>query len=311
MTKTGGSSEKINYFLRLKKQIERKIFIETFQLLHPKINISDYRYFGLGSIYFVDFILFHKYLHINKMISIEGDPDELKRASFNKPYDFIDLFPSMSTKFLERDIDWKEKLFIWLDYDLWLESESAKIFTRDINIVARNAKRYDFFLISIDCRVDDKEKFKTLMYDLDLKITYKDATATNLPSTLNMFVREYMQKGLNKRADRMTYLQLFNLTYKDTAKMYTFGCIFLDENEVDDFKIFCAKKQFKFINFEGKPIDIDCPIITPREKYYLDSCINKQRECRVEEKKVAISKEKIKAYEKYYKYYPQFVESIY
>jgi len=55
------SFEKINYIFRPKKQIERKILIELFQKIQNtlNINISEYQYIGLGSIYYYDFILFH------------------------------------------------------------------------------------------------------------------------------------------------------------------------------------------------------------------------------------------------------------
>ena len=76
-SKPSPSFEKVNYLLRLKKQIERKIIIEAFQSISPIIDISEYRYFGLGSIYFADFILFHKYLNIKKMTSTEYNEDDV------------------------------------------------------------------------------------------------------------------------------------------------------------------------------------------------------------------------------------------
>ena len=67
------SFKNINYMFRPKKQIERKIFIELFQKIQHALdtNISEYQYIGLGSIYYYDFILFHKYLKIRDMISLD------------------------------------------------------------------------------------------------------------------------------------------------------------------------------------------------------------------------------------------------
>ena len=68
------SFEKVNYLLRLRKQIERKMIIELlekFNGIKPIKQISEYHYVGFGSVYFADFILFHKYLHINYMTSLE------------------------------------------------------------------------------------------------------------------------------------------------------------------------------------------------------------------------------------------------
>jgi len=74
------SYEKVNYQLRFKKQIERKIIIETLHYLHC-IPIEKYHYLGLGSVYFADFILFHKYLHIKKMTSIDDKKDDKNRST--------------------------------------------------------------------------------------------------------------------------------------------------------------------------------------------------------------------------------------
>jgi hypothetical protein len=43
----------------------------------------------LGSPYFVDFILFHKYLNINDLVSIEREVSKKERFEFNIPYSGI------------------------------------------------------------------------------------------------------------------------------------------------------------------------------------------------------------------------------
>ena len=85
------SYEKVNYLFRLKKQIERKLIIETLQSIDPTIGIKRYHYVGLGSIYFADFILFHKYLNIKKMTSIDDKSEDEERFRFNRPFGFIDF----------------------------------------------------------------------------------------------------------------------------------------------------------------------------------------------------------------------------
>ena len=85
------SFEKINYMLRPMKQIERKITIEILQELQEKIsNFDNYRYIGMGSIYYYDYILFHKYLKIDKYTSIDNKPTP-NRFRFNKTQYTCDL----------------------------------------------------------------------------------------------------------------------------------------------------------------------------------------------------------------------------
>lgn len=102
------SFEYINYMFRPKKQIERKIIIEILQELEKEISLSKYLYIGFGSIYYYDFILFHKMLNINKFLSID-DKSTIKRFNFNRPYDFISFENRISTDFLNEH-DWKKIL---------------------------------------------------------------------------------------------------------------------------------------------------------------------------------------------------------
>ena len=98
---------------RPKKQIERKMLIEFLQNIQHKLNInlSEYQYIGLGSIYYYDFILFHKYLNISDMISLD-DKDYPKRFEFNKPFDFIEYKNISTSEFLPNN-ELDKKLFIW------------------------------------------------------------------------------------------------------------------------------------------------------------------------------------------------------
>ena len=81
------SFTRFNYLVRPSKQVERKLFIEAFhRLAVGGFAWSDYIYVGLGSVYFADFILFHKYLYINRMICVEAESIP-KRMRFNRPFD--------------------------------------------------------------------------------------------------------------------------------------------------------------------------------------------------------------------------------
>jgi len=113
------SFEYVNYMFRPKKQIERKIIIEILQELKKEIPLSEYLYIGFGSIYYYDFILFHKMLNMNNLLSID-DKSTRRRFEFNRPYDFILFENKISTNFLS-EYDWKQKTALWLDYDYKLE----------------------------------------------------------------------------------------------------------------------------------------------------------------------------------------------
>ena len=77
------SFEKFHYLLRPSKQVERKLLIETcHRLARANYRVSEYTYIGLGSVYFVDFVLLHRYLYIDDMICVEREAIP-KRMKFN------------------------------------------------------------------------------------------------------------------------------------------------------------------------------------------------------------------------------------
>ena len=107
------SFDVINYSLRPNKNIERKLIFESLRLMDNLFEFSSYRYVGMGSLWFVDFILAHKMLHINNMVSIER-PEYAKRVEFNKPYNCISIEAGDTTHVLPT-IDLQKQLdLVWL-----------------------------------------------------------------------------------------------------------------------------------------------------------------------------------------------------
>jgi hypothetical protein len=327
------SYKKVNYLLRLKKQIERKIIIEVFQKLnrHPDIPINEYCYFGLGSVYFADFILIHKYLNIENMISIEINKEDKKRFLFNKPYKFIKFETMASTELLEKDKfdklkwKWNNNLLIWLDYDTKLSVDSCGgIMIPDFTIIGKKAKNYDIFITTIECWEGAKETKdaikheqikKYLLLPEDFVSNSDNLKSENSPRILNKFIRGCIREGFkNYKRHEIDFIQIFHFAYKDTALMYTFGCIFTPSNKVNEFKKFCRENKIEYYEENDEPEKIDCPIITPKEKYFIDSCVKINKNCiTCDERAIqtGLKRKEIDKYINYYKHYPQFFEAIY
>lgn len=91
MAEPSNSFKQFDYSLRPSKQVERKVMIEVLhRLSEAGYAISEYKYLGFGSVYYVDFLMFHKYLFIENMVCVEWG-DVARRMRFNKPYKFIKL----------------------------------------------------------------------------------------------------------------------------------------------------------------------------------------------------------------------------
>lgn len=327
------SYKRVNYLLRLKKQIERKIIIEVLQKLnrHASIPINKYHYFGLGSVYFADFILLHKYLNINHMISIDSREEDEKRFLFNKPYKFIRFKILYSTELLEKDKyeyldwDWNNKMIIWLDYDVQLSMNWADAFIiSDFTTIAKKAKFYDIFITTIECwrnvpEIKNAYRYKNISKYLSLDESFfsnnENLEPEKSPIILNDFIRGCLKAGFGryKRSD-IDFIHLFNFAYEDTALMYTFGCIFVPKKELIEIKKEFKKLGVTYFGEKSKPEIIDCPLLTPYEKYTIDSSLKKEGDRVVfdsEAEQIGLTKKMIRKYIKYYKYYPQFFEAVY
>lgn len=302
------SYEKVNYLLRLKKQIERKLIIESISKLTPIIDITKYRYIGFGSVYFADFILFHKYLNIKLMSSIDKEESDEQRFNFNKPFAFIDFKISDSSAYINTNIKWEENLFIWFDYDMPLSLDMIA----DIKHVSAKAKPLDIFIITIEAEpltIEQAEKFAE-MFGLYVKSSdIKKNAVEALPKILNEIINSSIKEGLEIQPARIEYLQLFNITYKDTKKMYTFGGIYFQNDQ--DVSIKSMLSGINFISHDENIVNINCPLLTPKEKIVLDSLIKSESVCEDVEGITGLNEEDINRYAKYYKYYPQYFESIY
>ncbi len=331
MKKSKPSFEKINYIFRPKKQIERKILIELFQKIQNTLNIpiSEYQYIGLGSIYYYDFILFHKYLNIRDMISLD-DKENFNRFEFNKPFDFITFKNMSTTDFLSND-DLYKKSFIWFDYDSSLirYNKRNKTFLntetifKDIQIFTKKSKELDLFVLTVNIKIRDtlfeSPRFKKAFideYDEYLSDQYKkvnNITFEKYPWIIQNIIVNIFRN--NEQFHPVKFRKLFSFIYRDGAPMYTIGGIFSENNLSSNL---LAKKDNFFETDENKFVDINVPLLTYYEKMTLDKNI-----LNIEENMSSLNKEKIiemlgfemepyelRSYLDYYRYYPQYYEGI-
>ncbi|MDD4898380.1 MAG: hypothetical protein PHY70_03210 [Methanocellales archaeon] len=325
------SFELINYMLRPKKQIERKIIIEILQELDKEIGISNYIYVGFGSIYYYDFILFHKFLNMNKLVSIDDKSTE-KRFKFNRPYDFISFEKKNSTDFLSK-FNWDQKAVLWLDYDYKLKDSVLS----DLKIIANNCKNKDILMITLNafCTTEEKKREKDSKEFYNSFGRYvspgykarKYFTPRYLPLLLQNVITNYLETMCEYRD--IKFYKLFSFNYKDTTNMFTIGGIFDDNDELNNKdwnnKFVCNGEDIK---------DINVPILTYCEKFYIDSHIEElKREIEKIEKNTKIpnfrEKERkmtekineilpfelssfydLKKYLECYRHYPQYYEGI-
>src|SRR5438132_3338031 len=155
MDRPTNSFKQFDYGLRPSKQVERKIIIEVLHALaRADCDVSTYTYLGFGSVYYVDFVMFHKHLFIDDMICVEWG-DIPRRMRFNQPFRFIRLKLMPLSEFIPR-IRPRTRYFVWLDYDWALDPDML----RDIDGCMNQLAPQSLFLITIDARAKlPKEEF--------------------------------------------------------------------------------------------------------------------------------------------------------
>lgn len=136
------SFDAINYSVRLRKNIERKLIAELLQSIGKAFPIADYQYVGMGSLWFSDFVVLHKALGIRKMWSIEKYSP--KRAAFNNPLGFIKVLPGEIKDELPKLMAANVNSIVWLDYDHDLRDGIVG----DLQQIGMHASCGDIFIIT-------------------------------------------------------------------------------------------------------------------------------------------------------------------
>ena len=282
------SYKKINYNLRMAKTVERKMFIEAFRKLSVFQKIEKYRYVGFGSTYFNDFILYHKSLGLNNMVSIEKEINESDRFTFNKPYSCIKLNFGTSTLVLPT-LSWDEKTILWLDYDNDLNDSILS----DINSFVASAKSGSMLILTIKahpCLIntnDEKERQEKRLLDIQKRIAQEKIPPTLTGKNLNLYSLHKVYRniifneiescllqrnGLLSEENKFRANQIFNILYQDGARMLTLG--FVLYSKMDDTKMNDASfEDLNFFSNTEKTFNIEIPNLTLKELKFLDSLL--------------------------------------
>lgn len=324
------SFEKINYSLRPAKSIERKMILQFCSRLSPFDFVENYHYIGFGSIYYSDFILFHKMLNIQKMSSIEFERNE-SRARFNLPFNCINLLAGHCNIQLPKTINKDEKNITWLDYDSPLSSSALD----DIQTYAGKTSSGSMLLVTFNANPDENPclggnidaLFEYRKSELKKRISEKkipeiskslQLNRKNLHKLYREIVINEIEETLAKRnrkvipSEEIIYKQVLNFDYADGSKMMTLGFIFFQQLDTAKFSQCKFEELGQYCN-DSEAYKINAPKLTSEEIRALNKILPKREG--VPYKIPTINNGKFeKACEEYadvYQYFPQFTELLY
>jgi len=318
-----GSYSKINYRLRPAKAVERKIICDSLRCLSPFGELTTYRYVGFGSTYFSDFILFHKSLHIEDMISIEKDRHAKDRFDYNRPFGCIKIAYGNSHEVLPM-LEWSKKSIVWLDYDSPLENKILE----DIDTLTTKLVSGSVLIVTVCAEPErpqeeglsreeihefreDKLRKKLPNEKIPIDLKSSDLTGKNLAKLYKRIIDNQLKQRLSNansarsEDQKLNYKQIFDFRYADGSRMLTVGWLIFEQSNDELAKQCKFNKNFNRTEVD-KPYEIKIPNLTLKETQYLDSlmptddCNAVNRNC--------IPLEDIKSYAELYKYFPSFVE---
>lgn len=304
-----------NYKLRPQKCIERKLISELIHCVSNKLEL-EFSYVGLGSLYFTDFIYFHKKNHINKMKSIEymnNDNEKYKRFRNNKPYNFIDLDPRMTSDVLP-ELNYDDNLFIWLDYD----NNLKPYMLNDISLVSNSINETSIIAITINSNIgkeymkhDKTRNYNKLISDfqefshkrLERKKFLNNSYYITVLDIMDSLVHDRVKENnfFKDVENQMTTKLISNIIYKDGAEMWSFIWLLCkgdDKELLDD----AEYKKLKILN----ELDLTIDILTPKEKRMLER--NNNIDIKKLSNYLGVQEDIIKKYREYYKYIPEYGE---
>lgn len=320
------SFRRIDYSLRPAKHAERRMLCDVFRRLTHFQPVETYRYVGFGSVWFSDFVLFHRALGIRDMLSIEQAVQSQSRFEANKPFAINIDFRSSSLVLPELDYDRRQ--FIWLDYDDPITLDMVN----DVAAIARRASSGTVMVVSVQCvrPPDVAEADRELTRDPNApSATDRFATRMNADGVArvgsdlereqlsNWAFGELSRSIFYEEIDRilenrrlatperaLSYRRICDFEYEDGAKMTTLALIF--HNEEDNDKVdACCFENLEFLNPDGGAVFIPTPKLTPREFRYLESQLPLPDGAQLDIEHIPVGE--TRNFAELYRYFPKFV----
>ena len=320
MTARHSSSDRVPYDLRPRKQVERRMMVHALQkLAETGFPISSYLYAGFGAFFFVDFIVFRRLLAIRDMVSIEHDLNYKNRVLFNKPFADIDVRFQQSAEFISQ-MNREKKHILWLDYDGPVHRDQLD----DLNISASILSPGSLLIATFDVDFDKaseiresttgerqstwRQRFKRetgIYYDPNWGTS--QFTASDIARRTIEVVGAAIESGLNMRQE-ITYENVFSFLYADGHEMLTIGGIISSEHE----RSLLSKVDWTILPFVRRklaedPFRIDVPVLTRKERLYIDSHMPAAPEWTPE---FEMNAQELAKYARVYQYCPLYAELL-
>lgn len=284
------SSYRVQYDIRPAKQVERRMIVDALhRLATAGLPIADYQYTGFGAIYFMDFILLHKLLGLNRLLSLEHEQSLESRIWFNRPFSCIEIkMVPASTEIpnLSRDV----RHIVWLDYDGVLQKD----FLSDIQSAVTILPAGSILLVTVDVEPPKDHDYRSVDPEFDgskevlgprhwrryfeyLASTYlrlgfsdDDFAKSQLMLRSSEVLKAAFTRSIVARSG-LEFIPMFNFTYRDSHSMLTMGGMVAGRTEKRQLRASSLTDTIYYrVDFESPSFEIKVPCLTRKERIYLD-----------------------------------------
>lgn len=279
-------------------------------------EMSKYEYIGMGGIKFYDFEMFHRYLGVKSMISLEQDKEVVPRCRFNSPFGFIAIRNQTAGDFID-GAKFSKPTIIWLDYDWGLSKEV----TSDVFALGSKLPAGSFVFVTVSgelpgavkqLRVDDRvAHFRDELGVLSMDCSKADVEVENYPLYVERVIGGSLSSAFSARQEGK-FSPLMRVVYRDTIWMATVGGCFCSDADGDAMRK-KLESEFPFLYKGGEiPYRLSDLNFTPKERALLDKVVTSEKDDEGTEqlKKLGLNKASVAAYKEVVRFLPRYVETF-
>ena len=308
----------IPYDLRPAKQAERRIMLDFLEnAKEGGLYISDSRYVGMGGFKFHDFVMMHRHVGLREMISLEHDTKLAERALFNRPYDFIKVQHTRSSKNINQSGGNKKSIF-WLDYDDSLNDDIVY----DISLLGDKLVNNSlaFITVAADLPSDlmplnEAERKASLVDqfgDFALSVTLEDVEDQSFSIATYKILLSLITNAFAARAP-LQFTSGFRVLYRDTTNMLTIGG-YLTDAATASMIAQKVKTNLPFLCRDtAKPYKIRNFNLSERERALIEFASSKKRASKEANqlRRLGIKNADIEAYRDLLRFVPRYFETLF
>jgi hypothetical protein len=319
------SAQNLAYHLRPNKAVDRQLFWELLSRIDNFRTIRAATYIGFGGPFLEDFREMHSRFGITHMVSIEMDETVHRRQRFNRPASCVQCRLGSSGDFFS-SFARQRATIVWLDYSETKRREQIEEFQAlllklsafDVVKVTLNAHPANLAAIGGD--VTNRNLHATRLSRL------QEAIGDYLPD--NIRTEDMNSDGLSRllvaalikasqlilRSSDLVFLPLTAFQYADGQNMVTLAGALVSPAEKSRFLRITGLRRWRMrIADDNVPTKIEVPVLSARERLYLDQRLPRQREASLLRTMGFIggntrtdSLQLLRSYRDLYRYYPAF-----